>query len=77
MKPVYQEVVDEHKGDCMQAAIASLLELPLNEVPDFINQENWFHSFYHFLAKNGFEYYGMIHNKKYQTILTPKDDCWS
>lgn len=36
MKKVYQTTVDKGKGNCMQAAIASLLELSLDEVPNFI-----------------------------------------
>lgn len=35
MKKVYQTIVDKDHGNCMQAAIASLLELELEEVPDF------------------------------------------
>jgi hypothetical protein len=36
MKKVYQTIIDKDKGNCMQAAIASLLELELNDVPNFI-----------------------------------------
>ena len=36
MKKVYQTVVDKDKGNCMQATIASILELPLDDVPNFI-----------------------------------------
>lgn len=40
MKPVFQEVIHEDRergqvGDCMRAALASLLELPLHDVPHF------------------------------------------
>ncbi len=34
MKPVYQTKFGPH-GNCMQAAIASILELSLDDVPDF------------------------------------------
>jgi hypothetical protein len=38
MKPVFQTIFGEH-GNCMQAAAASLLELPIADVPDFIEAE--------------------------------------
>lgn len=37
MKPVFQTKFGKGVGNCFQAAIASLLELPFNEVPDFCN----------------------------------------
>lgn len=36
MKKVFQTVVSKDNGNCMQAAIASLFDLDLNEVPNFI-----------------------------------------
>lgn len=35
VKRVYQTVMDEHKGNCLSAAIASVLELDIGEVPNF------------------------------------------
>ena len=35
MIPVYQTIVDEKRGDCMRATIASLFDLRLEQVPDF------------------------------------------
>ncbi len=35
MKPVYQEIIDRGVGDCFSAALASLLELPIEAVPKF------------------------------------------
>lgn len=35
MKPVNQEISDPGKGDCFSACLASLLEVPLSEVPKF------------------------------------------
>jgi hypothetical protein len=35
MKPVKQEIVDAGTGDCLSAALASLLELPTSAVPKF------------------------------------------
>lgn len=36
MKKVFQSKVSEVDGDCMCAVVSSLLELDLNEVPNFI-----------------------------------------
>lgn len=50
MKKVFQRRVHQGDGDCMQAVVASLFELELDEVPDFIRIKHWFsimHSFYH------------------------------
>lgn len=34
MKPVYQTIFDDQQGNCMAACVASLLELPLDAVPN-------------------------------------------
>lgn len=36
MTPVFQTIIDPVKGNCMQAAYASILDLPLDEVPNFV-----------------------------------------
>jgi hypothetical protein len=42
VKPVDQEFIDDREngqfGDCQRAVIASLLELPISEVPHFLQQ---------------------------------------
>lgn len=38
MKPVYQIITEPGKGDCWRACIASILELEINEVPNFVGQ---------------------------------------
>ncbi|HMY20843.1 MAG TPA: hypothetical protein PKA58_31180 [Polyangium sp.] len=40
MIPVDQSVFHE-RGDCMSACIASILELPLEEVPHFAKYDDW------------------------------------
>ena len=40
MIKVYQTIVGGKRGNCMQAAVASLLELPLDDVPHFLNKKN-------------------------------------
>lgn len=36
MKPVHQTITDRDQGNCWSAAIASVLELPIEEVPPFV-----------------------------------------
>lgn len=35
MKPVYQTIIDKDIGDCLRACVASLLEMPIEVVPNF------------------------------------------
>ena len=43
MTPVYQTVIHKGHGNCMQATIASLFDLTLDEVPNFIELDcDWF-----------------------------------
>lgn len=35
MTPVHQEVLDGRRGDCVRACFATLLDLPLDQVPNF------------------------------------------
>lgn len=46
------------KGNCFQAAVASIIDLPLDGVPNFIEYSNdeWFEKFIEFLGSRGFEY---------------------
>jgi hypothetical protein len=66
--PVFQTTVDKEKGDCLRAALASILELKLEDVPHLrLLGENWFETMYSFLWDNGYEFHG----SKYGTdILT-------
>lgn len=41
MKPLMQTTFGCPGGNCMQACIASLLEVPITEVPDFCNMHPW------------------------------------
>lgn len=46
------------KGNCFQAAVASIMELPLDDVPNFIEFEDheWFEKFIEFLDSRSYEY---------------------
>lgn len=56
MKKVYQTVVDKEHGNCMQASVASSLDLDLEEVPNFIELgDKWYEVFDDFIRKYGYE----------------------
>lgn len=59
MKPVFQTRYGKENGNCFQAAVASLFELELKEVPDFCNEhstatEEWYEAFVEWLRKRGY-----------------------
>lgn len=55
MKPVYQTVVDPNIGNCMQAVVASMFELPLNKVPNFIESAQWALDLYTFFEDRNYD----------------------
>lgn len=67
MIPIFQTKFSNEEngiyGNCFGACIASLLEIPINEVPaweDMGSDGSWADSYYSFLASQGFEADGMI-----------------
>jgi len=58
MIPVYQTVIDKGRGNCLQAAMASMFHLELEQVPHFILYEDWFKVFWHWLHALDHDYYG-------------------
>jgi len=55
MKPVDQTLFGWPSGNCFAACVASILELPLDEVPNFmLNHETWFEDAYRWLAARGY-----------------------
>lgn len=68
MKKINQTIVDSGKGNCQQAAIASLLELELEEVPNFnLDQENFWKIVWDFMGQQGYNDIGW----EYPTDKTP------
>lgn len=60
MKPVDQRHINKDTGDCETCAIASILELPYEEVPLFVKDHvekgiNWFEALFKFLNKHGYD----------------------
>ena len=55
MKKVYQSRIDKNHGTCMQAAIASLFEMFIEDVPNFVELgEEWFDIYVKFYEDNGY-----------------------
>lgn len=74
MTPVYQTIIDANKGNCMQAAIASLFNLSLDEVPNFIDyRDGYFHPLYDTIIKMGYEYRGCLFNLALNKKLYPEE----
>ena len=68
MIPIDQTIIDKEKGNCFSAAVASLLEMPLSKVPNFIDMDDWFEQFYNFLNDNGYEFHGTCFPKTYMLL---------
>lgn len=63
MIPVEQRflaIFDEHgdnvqRGDCLSACIAALFELPIDDVPFFVDMENWWGEYNNWLVDRGLQ----------------------
>jgi hypothetical protein len=59
MKPIKQTLLSDHSvtppiyGNCLQACMASLLDLPLEEVPHFIECDSYPMNFHRWLESKG------------------------
>ncbi len=76
MKKIFQTIIDAGKGNCMQAAIASLFDKELEEVPNFISLENWLESICDFAIANGYHNTGMLYNRKMSMLNSPTSDSF-
>ena len=64
MKKVYQTIVDKGLGNCMQAVIASLLDLELIEVPNFITfGRKWYAAFNLFLESRNLKLIKILYSE--------------
>jgi len=54
MKPVDQTTFGVPGGNCFSACVASLLELPIEEVPYFMGADDWCAAFAAWLSPRGF-----------------------
>jgi hypothetical protein len=75
---VYQTIVDKGTGNCMQAAIASLLNLQLNDVPNFKELGyDWFSALNNLLNELGYEYEGCLYNYNAFRIINERKNVES
>lgn len=78
MKKVYQTIIDAGHGNCMQAAIASLFDLELEDVPNFKEEYSWFGTMYKFVKEQGYDVDGTLYNRSdgliNETILEKYQD---
>lgn len=73
MKRVFQTIIDKGKGNCMQAALASLFDLELDKVPNFKEYgDNWFQEFFSFIRKQGYVFDGTLYNNNVQRLENPE-----
>ena len=40
MKPIFQQIVDQGRGDCFKCCVASIFELDYDQVPNFIEDKS-------------------------------------
>ncbi len=61
MKPIYQTIFGGKEGNCMQAAIASILEIPLENVPHFMlyAEDEWWNRFEEWAGQFGLQPIGI------------------
>lgn len=63
MKKVYQTIIDPGKGNCMQAAVASLFEEELENVPNFISfGDDWWQEFVKYFESKGYKETTYLYN---------------
>ena len=81
MKKVYQTIYGKPYGNCMQAAIASLLEKERDNVPNFIEYgEEWLTEIEKFIEDNGYEFVEeapYLYNYKDKFLRFPTEYCFS
>ena len=69
MKPVLQTKFGKGNGNCYAACIASILELPIEDVPNFCKSENWFEDSREWVKQHGFDLLMVVANDEW----TPPD----
>jgi hypothetical protein len=70
--PVYQTIIGGPNGNCAQAAYASLLELPLDEVPNFAEYKSYYrNAISRFLLGRGFYPFYINHDRPGELMTFP------
>lgn len=66
MRPVDQTTFGVPGGNCFTACVASLLELPIDEVPYFMADDDWFPGFQQWLKRWGLWAVGFAWDEKWR-----------
>jgi|GEM_PF-1778678 len=74
MIKIYQTIVDKGHGNCMQAAIASLFDKKLEDVPNFkLFGHEWHREFFGFIKECGYDYDGCLYNYNQWRIINKRE----
>jgi hypothetical protein len=70
MNKIWQTRVFPEKGNCFSACVASILELPIESVPDFDNDikddDSWLEKWQIWLRERGLQFLCLKHNVEYE-----------
>jgi hypothetical protein len=76
MKPVEQTILAPPHGDCFRACIASILELPIEEVPNpHAPEEHWWEAWHEWLVPRGLQLVEW-HLPRDQPVYCPLRGYW-
>lgn len=76
-KKIYQKLCNDKTGDCMKCCIATLFEKDYDEVPNFIEQNDWGKSFQETINSYGYKSYETLFNESFQRyILNIRKSCF-
>lgn len=76
MRKVYQKIIDPAKGDCLRAAVCSILGISDRRVPNFVTVKRWTESLRRFLGSKGYTFeFMMLHNPNVHNIYNPTECC--
>lgn len=81
MKPVSQTIIDSEKGDCFRACLASLMELPIEQVPNNHESKQVQFDFYNYWLRQfnlqlAFIRFGQMPLPRGYFILCVKSACF-
>ena len=77
MKRIYQRIVDPERGDCMKCCIASILDLEYDDVPNFVEYDDWYSRMMDFMKKFGYNFsLDTIYNPNVTYLETPTHECF-
>ena len=69
MIPITQTIISNDEGtihgNCFPASIASILEVPIEEIPPLQNMgKDWFPALFEYLTKKGYSFHGSLYTNE-------------